>query len=743
MASGNNKIVRRQTRGQQYLEEMSQDVGNIFRDFQNKLLESSRKNIPIKNGGDLGGITVTGNKSAKKTPYKWSSPRGVGNMTFTGNSVAIPILEGLGHVGKAFTKGVSSFAASASSTPTAGGYVNPYVPYTHFNQDVQNQVENILDEKVLPAVTPTNYLAALFTEGSLDPYRGAEIKSHWSPIMQLSSVPVDILATKGAIKSGPKVVRTTANGVKTATKAVDNVIREFYPAYDLYRTIGETTPRTTPTIHAFNIDRKYFTMTGSPLFEFARTMKTSPEKAYFMRAPKDVDILKLNNGSFRHEVVGDEILPSGKVNGKFVSYGEPWKEFGFGENDALYEFPIGPKRGPSLMATDWKGRLREYSVDEVYDYMQQKKLLEKELKSMGDLPLNEYLSIKQKLIDEKYPALNKYIDTSIHGANQTVISNKKWNFDKFLKSPFWKYSENPITGQVQKELFIQQPQINLNPDRTSLRFFERRPSKLSLAERVGVPKGEREVWNPQVMQNARQFAERYGYDLPETLEEAKNMYRIHNRFFRTINTNRFIPDGSGFYKYSPFYKEGLTEQNIINMEFPELKGMTPEQIKLTLASKGYPGYYRFSPPGSGFLDDFVFVSPSLTENSSYFIGNDLSNTVVLQRPFSFGHPLQWHINADWRPGGYNGKIHKKGEVSLGNSFYNHEMKIGTQNLVPVRIAEQGDKGTNVGKYIYNQLNSRLNNSYFKGETESKRILEDILNESKNGHPKQKQGGKIS
>jgi len=32
-----------------------------------------------------------------------------------------------------------------------------------------------------------------------------------------------------------------------------------------------------------------------------------------------------------------------------------------------------------MMATDWKGRPKNYSVDEVYDYMQQERALRREL----------------------------------------------------------------------------------------------------------------------------------------------------------------------------------------------------------------------------------------------------------------------------------------------------------------------------------------------------------------------------
>lgn len=265
------------------------------------------------------------------------------------------------------------------------------------------------------------------------------------------------------------VWNASKEGLRYTAKVADNTARYVSPSYDLHRIISETTPRTTPTYHGFytsGLTRSALVEnvhTGSPLFEFGQTMRTSPEKAYFMSAPKDVDILKLRNGRFRHEVVGNETLPSGEVNGKFVSYGEPWQEFALGENSALYKFPVGPRRGPSLMATDWKGRPQRYSIDEIYDYMQQERALRKELdsikKTMGDDEfLKQYYTIRRNLIDEKYPILNEPINTSVYGANQTVIPNERWNFDKFLKTPFWKYSENPISGQVQKELMMKWPE---------------------------------------------------------------------------------------------------------------------------------------------------------------------------------------------------------------------------------------------------------------------------------------------
>jgi len=89
---------------------------------------------------------------------------------------------------------------------------------------------------------------------------------------------------------------------KAAIKGADYTARRMYAPYDFYRIIQETTPRITPPLEGFyasDLTGNNFVetvYTGSPIFEFGQTMRTSPEKAYFMRAPKDIDILKLRNG---------------------------------------------------------------------------------------------------------------------------------------------------------------------------------------------------------------------------------------------------------------------------------------------------------------------------------------------------------------------------------------------------------------------------------------------------------------
>ena len=275
---------------------------------------------------------------------------------------------------------------------------------------------------------------------------------------QASPKVFDLLTTVDGIATGPEAIE----GIYNLSK---NLFTKTIPSYQLYRAINRTTPRTTPTFKGFrshDLTGSPFTeatYTGSPIFEFAKIQGTSPTESYFFRAPKKIDILKLRNGSFRTKVINGVTLPAGNANGKFVSYGEPWQEFDLLEGSALYEFPIGPKRRPNLKATDWRGNEQNFSVDDVFEFMQQERALDEELKNTGAINRSNYTDMRRKLIQDKYPLVaDKRFSSSILNANQTVIPSSEWNFNDFLSQPFWKYSENPISGQVQKELFMRYPE---------------------------------------------------------------------------------------------------------------------------------------------------------------------------------------------------------------------------------------------------------------------------------------------
>ena len=225
----------------------------------------------------------------------------------------------------------------------------------------------------------------------------------------------------------------------------------------------------------------------------------------------------------------------------------------------------------------------------------------------------------------------------------------------------------------------------LIPTKTSLAFYERHPSKISKGERLGIPKGqERTIINneEEILNNAKSFAEKYGYEIPETIDAAKAMYNQHNSFFRTPSNH----------------------ESVILHYDPELTKLPLEQQYFKLASKGYPESmrsYDFSKNGI-YSDDFVFVAPDYGEVMPYI--NDVP-AVMLRRPFRKSNPLTWHKDAEWTiqskytPYDQVFGKNKIGTAQIGNAGPQHEFKVSTRYLHPVKIAEPADKGTLLGIHL--------------------------------------------
>lgn len=238
----------------------------------------------------------------------------------------------------------------------------------------------------------------------------------------------------------------------------------------------------------------------------------------------------------------------------------------------------------------------------------------------------------------------------------------------------------------------------------SLAHLQRPDSNLTLAERVGVPKGERAAWDPQVMKNAIEFAQKYGYEIPKDLEAAKNMYRQHNTFFRTVNMEQFKPDPYDDGIVIPGFEESHAAPSGIDL-YPELKGLSDQQLKYQVATKGYPTTIISRKPGEPlFNNQFVFVAPDFGFTKMFNQWNPFENTVTVRRPFSFGNPLDWHKNADWRPiRALDSEVpYTKGEARLGNWGPEKEVKLSTEHLYPVKMTSPQDKGSLVGEYLKEQ-----------------------------------------
>lgn len=252
-------------------------------------------------------------------------------------------------------------------------------------------------------------------------------------------------------------------------------------------------------------------------------------------------------------------------------------------------------------------------------------------------------------------------------------------------NPGWSYlTASP--SKLHLNHYAPLPQTDkITPTKTSLAFFERQPAKISKGERLGIPKGqERTIINneEEILNNAKSFAEKYGYEIPETIDAAKTMYNQHNSFFRTPSDH----------------------ESVILHYDPELAKLPLEQQYFKLASKGYPESmrsYDFSQNGI-YNDDFVFVAPDYGEVMPYI--NDVP-AVMLRRPFRKSNPLTWHKDAEWTiqskytPYDQVFGKNKIGTAQIGNAGPQHEFKVSTRYLQPVKIAEPADKGTLLGIHL--------------------------------------------
>lgn len=228
-----------------------------------------------------------------------------------------------------------------------------------------------------------------------------------------------------------------------------------------------------------------------PLSQFIDANRNEDSNSYWLKTNKydkhtgkPLDIRNLDGAKFGDGGYGND---GGKVDGIFMSYGEPWQEFAVTSRDAWYKFP---NRSSERSATNWKGDKMDYSVKDAYDA---ELAYRKVGDFMGSIPENTdpYEMGKMWLFEKsKYPILKKIPQAGDrYFANQTVIPKHELTYDSFLKQPFWKYTEDSISGQVQQELFMQWPKNNTQ-GRTYLGLLER-PSKLSEAELEGVPKSVR------------------------------------------------------------------------------------------------------------------------------------------------------------------------------------------------------------------------------------------------------------
>ena len=307
------------------------------------------------------------------------------------------------------------------------------------------------------------------------------------------------------------------------------------------------------------------------------------------------------------------------------------------------------------------------------------------MSNLEDLPISQVI--------ERYEP--SYYVTKQKPVNSVI----EYTFDPISGAPIPHMPGKVLNNKMSYEEILTHPiqlQSKSTPPKTSLAFFERLPANISKAERLGLPKGmDRTIVNneQEILANAKAFAEKYGYDIPKTIGDVKDMYRRHNRWFRSVYIQGYLDD-------SPY----IGTQFDLREYAPELSGLSADEIAMKFASRGYPKWSRtFNSDDIGqYADHTVFAAPNVIENLNSYGSAEGTKTVMLQRPFSFKNPLTWHIDADYHPvSQYYPHLLTKGQTQIGNTGPKHEIKLATKHLIPVKIAEPTDKGTLLGEYLGN------------------------------------------
>lgn len=167
--------------------------------------------------------------------------------------------------------------------------------------------------------------------------------------------------------------------------------------------------------------------------------------------------------------------------------------------------------------------------------------------------------------------------------------------------------------------------------KTSLKFFERPQSRISEAERTGIPRGERNLKNPSytlkdARKEAQEFAEKWGYDFPEnaSLKDIEDLYNRHNTFFRGTTTEYFD-----------------VEKDRIAKELG-LKTLTPEQFLQYSATHSHPGTDRI------WVTPFDHYSGFYGTVGEGFQGQGQVSAVM--RPWKTPKLKDWKEKASWELG---------------------------------------------------------------------------------------------
>ena len=497
----------------------------------------------------------------------------------------------MGKAGDAFARLVATAAVPSGSATGSNVYANsPMYRYnlTHVQPGAKRAIET-----VAPYISPSNYIAAI-TQGSLNPRVGAEFLAS-DPRLQALGIAGDLLT----FKFGPKAVKNTPTAVDKALAATGNKgAKGRVVAREIDKNIPEG--RLEVTDDYFHAPDKWYRIANRPEkmgIEQDGKNITTRDADYTPGTPNrwradmqdtgEVDIFDFLNGGRHLEpgkgvnegyfvfMPGSRIHKTGSAHGNTsqASKGSVWKGSVAG-NSELFPMGIIEGQAPSIVPY---GRNRSSFVDTPWE----------------EVPEGSRIGFH---------------------TGEMPMSNLGW----FQRTNKGTYTYEPIIPEKRITFTLNKPQDG----KTSLAFFERRPSKISEAERIGIPKGERFVRPFRV-------ANYPGYQLKGLMKGSQLERQLSKN--GTININQL---NSYFNKASQLEREVVNK--VLAEKFAGQKTINYNQLKKSVQDELIGKYDRV--PQTEYADYGVerlgYNLKTVGENEL----PGLPNQIILEQPIRYIPP---------------------------------------------------------------------------------------------------------
>lgn len=426
--------------------------------------------------------------------------------------------------------------------------------HTSRSKAVKKTKQKIAENSVY--ISPSSYIAAL-TQGSLNPKVGAEVLSRQAPEVQLLAAVGDI----ATLSKGPKLIKKTPAAVDKALAMTGNKnAKARVVAREIDKGVQESTKngRIEVTNNYFNSPYNWYRISNKPeklsleidgknitTRDSEGTVGTPDRWRVDMQQPlgkkfdfKNIDLAKhIEKGTGENEgyfvvTPGARLSKTGSAHGNTsqASKGIVWQGSTSGSN----LFPVGIIEGQAPLTIPY-GKTRTIFKNTPWE----------------EVPMGGRIGFH---------------------TGEMPMQNLGW----FQRLSNGRYTYEPILGS--KIIQYVKPAEQYVP--TSLKFYERKPSLISQAEREGIPRGERNNIHPF------HIAYYPGYQLKGLMKGSPLERQISKK--GTININQL---NAYFNKASQLERE--VANKILNEKFTEQKTIDYNKFKQAIQNELI--YYRTKP----------------------------------------------------------------------------------------------------------------------------------------------------